>query len=223
MAQVFHPSTNTIAKLSIVGIIVGVATLAGALYAANNTYGRRLYVPIEQPVQFSHKHHVKDDGIDCRYCHTSVEEAAFAGIPPTHTCMTCHSQIWSDSPQIQPIRDSFTTGRPIEWTRVHDKPDFVYFNHSIHVKKGIGCVSCHGRVDEMPLTWQEKSMSMGWCLDCHRDPAQYIRPREAVTDMNWKPSDEGEGVTQASLGAKLVKEYHVRSPEQLTNCSMCHR
>jgi hypothetical protein len=220
MAQIFHPSTNTISRLSIVGIIVGVAVLSGALFAANNTYGRRMYVPIEQPVQFSHKHHVLDDGIDCRYCHTSVEESASAGIPPTHTCMTCHSQIWADSPQIQPIRESYTTGRPIEWVRVHDKPDFVYFNHSIHVKKGVACVTCHGQVDNMPLTWQAKTMTMDWCVDCHRHPEQNVRPREHVYDMNWKPP---AGWNQAVEGARLVKEYKIRPAGQLTNCSICHR
>jgi hypothetical protein len=220
MAQIFHPSTNTISRLSIVGIVVGVAVLSGALFAANNTYGRRMYVPIEQPVQFSHKHHVLDDGIDCRYCHTSVEESASAGIPPTHTCMTCHSQIWSDSPQIQPIRESYTTGRPIEWVRVHDKPDFVYFNHSIHVKKGVACVTCHGQVDNMPLTWQAKTMTMDWCVDCHRHPEQNVRPREHVYEMNWQPP---AGWNQAVEGARLVKEYKIRPAGQLTNCSICHR
>ncbi|MDQ3812329.1 MAG: cytochrome c family protein [Armatimonadota bacterium] len=228
MAQVFHPSTNTISKLSIVGVVLGLGGLTGAIFAANHSYGNRMYVPIEQPVQFSHKHHVLDDGIDCRYCHTSVEESAFAGIPPTHTCMTCHSQIWADSPLIQPIRESFNNSRPIEWTRVHDMPDFVYFNHSIHIKKGIGCASCHGRVDQMPITWKEHTMTMAWCLECHRNPERNIRPRSAVYKMDWKPSDEinpktGEPETRESLGARLMDEYDIMPTQQLTNCSICHR
>src|SRR6266849_3807850 len=180
MAQIFHPSTNTIAKLSIVGVLLVVPALGIAGYGFNMSYGLNLRTPIEQPIPFSHKHHVGDDGIDCRYCHTSVEKSAFAGIPPTHTCMTCHSQIWTNSPLLQPVRDSFETGRPLVWTRVHDLPDFVYFNHSIHIKKGISCASCHGRVDEMPITWKEHTLSMSWCLDCHRNPERNIRPREEV-------------------------------------------
>jgi hypothetical protein len=228
MAQVFHPSTNTLSKLSIVGAVFTLVGLAAAVFAANFTYGRRMYVPIEQPVPFSHKHHVMDDGIDCRYCHTSVEESAFAGLPPTHTCMTCHSQIWADSPLIQPVRDSFVSGKPLEWTRVHDTPDFVYFNHSIHVNKGIGCVSCHGRVDQMPIMWKDQSMTMAWCLDCHRNPEKNIRPRSAVYKMDWKPSDEinpatGQPETRESLGARLVDEYDILPVQQLTNCSICHR
>ena len=135
-------------------------------------------MPREQPIPFSHAHHVGGLGIDCRYCHTSVETSSFAGIPPTKTCMNCHSQIWSTSPTLEPVRESFRTGVSIQWTRVNDLPDYVYFNHSIHVNKGIGCESCHGRVDRMPLTWQENSLQMDWCLDCHRDPGKHIRPRD---------------------------------------------
>lgn len=182
------------------------------------TYGSRVNVPIEQPVQFSHKHHVGDDGIDCRYCHTSVEEGAFAGVPPTHTCMTCHSQIWTNSPLLEPVRESFRTGQPIRWQRVHDLPDFVYFNHSIHVKKGIGCESCHGRVDQMPLTWKEKDLTMAWCLDCHRNPEANLRPRERVTEMGYKPDQP-----QSALGKQLANDYKILNSFQLTNCSTCHR
>ena len=221
MAQIFHPSTNTISRLSIVGVVLLVVALSATVFGFNYTYGRRMFVPIEQPVQFSHKHHVSDDGIDCRYCHTSVEESAFAGIPPTHTCMTCHSQIWADSPLIQPVRQSYTDGKPIEWVRVHDRPDFVYFNHSIHVKKGVGCVTCHGQVDEMPLTWQAETMTMDWCVDCHREPQRHLRPREEVFNMEWQPPKGKQA--QLALAQSLAQEYHIRSPEQLTNCSMCHR
>jgi len=166
-------------------------------------------------VPFSHKHHVGDDGIDCRYCHTSVEESSFAGIPPTKTCMNCHTQIWPDSPILEPVRESFRTGKSIQWTRVHNLPGFVYFNHSIHVHKGIGCVTCHGRVDRMPLMWRENTLYMDWCLECHRAPERFVRPREYVFSMEYQaPAD------QLALGQKLVKEYRI---QKLTSCSTCHR
>jgi len=211
MAQIFHPSTNTIAKLSIVGAVLGLAGFSGALYAANMTYGYKLYIPVTQPVQFSHKHHVTDDGIDCRYCHTSVDKSSFAGLPPTETCMTCHSQIWSDSPELEPVRESWRTGQPIVWKRVHDLPDFVYFNHSIHVNKGVGCVSCHGQIDQMPEVYKAQTLTMAWCLDCHAHPENHLRPIEKgqVYDLRWKPSVEGDGVTQASLGQELKEKYHI--------------
>ena len=171
-----------------------------------------------QPVPFSHEHHVAGLGIDCRYCHTAVEVSSFAGIPPTATCMNCHSQIWSGSDVLKPLRDSFQTGTPIRWTRVHNLPDFVYFNHSIHVRKGVGCVTCHGPVDRMPLMWQDQTLQMEWCLDCHRAPEQYLRPREQVFNMNWRPDRE-----QRVLGRQLVKQYNIRNPRELTSCSTCHR
>ena len=195
MAQIFHPSTNTISRVSIFGAVFFVAALAWLLAAVNrSSYVTREGVVHAQPVPFSHKHHVSGLGIDCRYCHTSVEEAAFAGIPPTKTCMTCHAQIWTDSPMLEPVRHSYRTGQPIVWTRVNDLPDFVYFNHSIHVKKGIGCETCHGRVDQMPLTWQATSMQMEWCLDCHRAPERFVRPRELVFQMGWATSPKATGL-----------------------------
>lgn len=218
MPQVFHPSTNTISKLSIVGALLGVPLLGIGGYGFNLTYGINLRLPLDQPVPFSHKHHAGDDGIDCRYCHTSVEKSSFAGIPPTEICMTCHSQIWTDSPLLEPVRESFRTGRPITWARVHDLPDFVYFDHSIHIKKGISCVSCHGRVDEMPLTAKQATLSMRWCLDCHRNPEKNIRPREYVFNLAWQPTG-----SQKYDAQKLVRDYHVLNKFQLTNCSMCHR
>jgi hypothetical protein len=237
MPNIFHPSTNTISKLSIVGVLLAVPMLGVATYAFNMSYGINRKVPLEQPVPFSHKHHVGDDGIDCRYCHTSVDKAAFAGIPSTDICMTCHSQIWTDSPNLTPVRESFQTGRPIRWARVHDLPDFVYFNHAIHLKKGVGCVSCHGRVDQMPITWKEKTLSMAWCIDCHRDPKKNIRPAEHIYDMAWRPaanqqasvvSAPPEPAREARLGSstRLVKvgkdTYHILSEYQMTNCSTCH-
>ncbi len=217
MAQLFHPSTNVLAKLSIVGVAAVVPLLGVAVYFFNMNYGAEVRVPKEQPVEFSHRHHVGDDGIDCRYCHTSVDKSNNAGMPSTYTCMTCHSQLWSDSPELEPVRESFRTGTPIQWDRVHDLPDFAYFNHSIHVKKGVGCVSCHGRVDEMPLIWKEKDLTMKWCLDCHRKPEDFVRPRERVFDIAWTPEED-----QKKMGERLVKEYHVLNSFQLTNCSTCH-
>ena len=216
MAQIFHPSTNTLSKFTIFGSVVLVVALVAALAAINESpYITDVGVARIQPVPFSHKHHVADDGIDCRYCHTSVEKCSFAGIPPTKTCMNCHSQIWSDSPVLEPVRQSFRSGKSIQWTRVHNLPGFVYFDHSIHVHKGVGCATCHGRVDQMPLIWQENTLYMDWCLDCHRQPERFVRPRERVFDMDWQPP-----ANQIVLGEKLVKEYNI---QKLTSCSTCHR
>jgi hypothetical protein len=217
MAQIFHPSMNVISKASIVTAVWGVLAVGAMGYAYNMSYGVELRTPHEQPVPFSHKHHVGDDGIDCRYCHSSVDKAAFAGMPDTATCMTCHSQIWTESPLLEPVRESFRTGTPIKWRRVHDLPDFVYFNHSIHVKKGVSCVSCHGRVDEMPLVWKEKTLSMGWCLDCHREPEKFIVPRERVYDLAF--AEKGNKI---DVGRQLKEQYHILNGFQMTNCSTCH-
>ena len=216
MPQIFSRYANSYARASIVGLVV----LLGAGYVAADRLSRSPYMTRadtyrEQPIQFSHQHHAAGIGIDCRYCHTTVERAASAGIPPTKTCMNCHSQIWADSPFLEPVRESFRSGEPLRWIRVHDLPDFVYFNHSVHVKKGVGCASCHGRVDRMPLMLQNASLQMGWCLDCHRNPEKYVRPREAVFQMDYQPPPD-----QLELGARLVKEYDIRS---LTSCSVCHR
>ncbi|MFN7976177.1 MAG: cytochrome c3 family protein [Acidobacteriota bacterium] len=216
MPQIFHPSTNTFSKASIFGAVFLVAG-AGWLFdlLSRSSWATAQHVIKKQPVPFSHAHHVGDVGIDCRYCHTTVETSAFAGMPATSTCMTCHKQLWADSPMLEPVRASFREDRPLHWTRVHDLPDFVYFNHSIHVAKGIGCASCHGRVDRMPLMWQDASLLMEWCLECHRHPDRYVRPRDKVFDMAWaRPGND------PSLGARLVAENQVKS---LTNCSTCHR
>ena len=216
MSQIFHPSTNTISKVSIFGAVF---FLAGGGWVVNelgrSSYVTDVNVAKSQPVQFSHKHHVTGVGIDCRYCHTSVEETAFAGMPATETCMSCHSQIWADSPMLEPVRESFATNRSLEWVRVHDLPGFVYFNHSIHLRKGIGCATCHGRVDQMPLMWKENTLNMEWCLECHRHPEKYIRPRAEVFNMAYQAPPD-----QAALGKQLVQEYQVR---KLTDCSICHR
>ena len=208
--------TNTFSKASIFGSVFILAFLLWLFGAwSRSSWATQAGVAREQPVPFSHAHHVGDVGLDCRYCHTTVETSGFANIPPTKTCMNCHSQIWSTSPTLEPVRDSFRTDRSIAWTRVHDLPDFAYFNHSIHVNKGVGCETCHGRVDKMPLTWQKASLQMEWCLDCHRHPEQYVRPREEVFTMGYEPPIE-----QEELGRRLVKEYKIQS---LTSCSTCHR
>jgi ferredoxin len=219
MAQIFHRSTNVIAKVSILGSVFLIAAATWVLAALNRSpYVTQVGVAREQPVPFSHKHHVKQLGIDCRYCHVSVEESRFAGIPSTETCMTCHSQIHAASPMLEPVRESWRTDRPIPWTRVYDLPDFVYFDHSIHVKKGVACVTCHGPVDEMPLTWKSSTLHMEWCLSCHRQPELYIRPREDVFRTDGTPRGD-----QRELGRRLVREYGIDRPEKLTDCSVCHR
>jgi hypothetical protein len=219
MPQVFHRSSNTLAKASIFGAVFLIAGLGWGLDQLNrSSYMTRAMESREQPVPFSHKHHVGQLGIDCRYCHTSVEQTAYAGIPPTKTCMNCHSQIWTNADMLEPVRASFRTDQSIRWVKVHDLPDFVYFNHSIHVQKGIGCASCHGRVDHMNLTWQQNSLQMEWCINCHRNPEQYIRPKDQVFNMAWTPPN-GD---QLALGRKLVKDYDIQV-RLLTNCSTCHR
>lgn len=216
MSQIFHRSANTLSRISIFGALFAIAFLLWALAVINRSdYVTDAHVMREQPVQFSHAHHVAGMGIDCRYCHTSVEESAFAGIPPTKTCMNCHSQIWAQSPFLEPVRASFWNDRPLQWVRVNDLPDFVYFNHGIHVKKGVGCATCHGRVDRMPLMYQETSLQMEWCLECHNAPERFVRPREAVFRMDYDPPAD-----QLELGRRLVKEYRI---ERLTSCSVCHR
>ena len=216
MPQIFRRSANTLSKLSLFGVL----SLVGSLILLAMVLGRSSYVTranefIEQPIQFSHLHHVTDDGIDCRYCHTSVETSSFAGIPPTKTCMNCHSQLFATEPILEPVRASFRYDTPLHWIRVHDLPDFVYFNHSIHVKKGMGCETCHGRVDQMPLMEQVNTLQMDWCLYCHRNPEQYVRPRSEITTMGYRPP-----VPQSVIGPQLVKEYGINS---LTSCSTCHR
>jgi hypothetical protein len=219
MSQIFHRSTNTFSKLSIFGavFILGfLLWLFGAL--SRSSYATQTFVAREQPVPFSHAHHVGGLGVDCRYCHTSVEKSAVAGIPPTKTCINCHSQIWNTSPTLEPVRESFRTNNSIPWTKVHDLPDFAYFNHSIHVNKGVGCETCHGRVDTMPLVWQQSSLQMEWCLECHRHPERFVRPRSEVFKMGYVPQED-----QITMGRRLVEEYKIQSPQNLTSCSTCHR
>ncbi len=217
--QVFGRSTNTIARASIAGLILLLALVAIAVYMyVRSNYYTRQYAPVLQPVQFSHEHHVGGLGIGCRYCHTSVETSSFAGIPPTQTCMNCHSQIWTTAPILQPVRDSWNNNQPLQWTRVYNLPQYVYFDHSPHVANGIGCESCHGRVDQMPQTYQAVSLQMEWCLNCHRNPEKYIRPKDQVYTMGYVPPQP-----QSVLGPELVKQYNVLDARTLTSCSTCHR
>jgi hypothetical protein len=216
MSQIFHRSANTISRVSIFGAVFVVAALLGLVTEISRSpWVTQVKVAREQPIQFSHERHVAGNGIDCRYCHTSVEDSRFAGIPPTKTCMNCHAEIFSNSPFLEPVRTSFATGKPLEWIRVHDLPDFAYFDHSIHVNKGVGCTTCHGQVDTMPLMYQQSSLQMEWCLDCHRQPEKYVRPRDAVFRVDYQPPSD-----QAELGARLVAEYQI---QKLTSCSTCHR
>jgi len=219
MSQIFRHSTNTFARITIFGAVFILGFLAWVTFElSRSSYSTRAEQAREQPVPFSHAHPVGGMGFDCRYCHTSVETSSFAGIPPTKTCMNCHSQIWLSSPTLEPVRASFRTNESIRWTRVYDLPDFVYFNHSIHVNKGVGCESCHGRVDKMPLTWQANSLQMEWCLDCPRQPEKVLRPRQYITTMGYKPDGD-----QEVIGERLKKEYGVKDARTLTSCNTCHR
>ena len=305
MAQVFDRSSNALARGSLV--LTGLIVIA--LAVTLNSLQRSPWVTrqgqrAEQPVPFSHKHHVEGLGLQCQYCHTSVEKSSYAGIPPTKTCINCHSQIWTNATLLEPVRESWATGQSIPWIRVHDLPDYVYFNHEIHVNKGIGCASCHGRVDEMPIMYEENSLQMEWCLNCHRDPGKNMRPTSEIYNMAWagpssdKPvwcgnngktgvptaqtvnctttepknplltmlqsgsgdqrSNAGSGAhisphtltggdqtvsdmpapgtlqidlpvsytkftSQTYQGAYLTQQYHIRPPDNLVSCEVCHR
>lgn len=213
---IFRPKHNTLARLTLVILAAGGGgTIGGLLLWARTPYARNMQTPIEQPLQFDHRHHTRDEGIDCRYCHNTVEKSAFASIPPTQTCMNCHSQVWNKSPILEPVRKSFIDDTPMVWNRVYKVPEFVYFNHSIHVNKGVGCVTCHGRVDTMAAVEKVTPLTMGWCLDCHRNPGPHLRPVEEITNMTWQP--EGDTVEVAHLLAEK-NDVHTR-----TSCTTCHR
>ena len=238
MAQIFHRSTNSLARISILAAVVLVSGLLwAALELQRSPYVTYAGVAHMQPVPFSHQHHVAGLGIDCRYCHTSVEVSGYAGIPPTKTCMNCHAQIWTNAPLLEPVRESFRTGNSLVWSRANDLPDFVYFDHSIHINKGVGCNTCHGPVDRMPLMYNQASLQMEWCLDCHRAPEKYLRPRDQVFNMRYEqptsekpvqlPGADGKGVltytSQLELGKELKTRYHLRTVRDITSCSTCHR
>ena len=243
MSQIFHRSTNTLSRATIFGAVFVVAALIWGGYAVQgSSFVTYAGVRKPQPAPFSHQHHVTGLGIDCRYCHTSVETSSFAGIPPTKTCMNCHSQIWTNAQLLEPVRASYRSGESLQWTRINQLPDFVYFNHSIHIAKGVGCNTCHGPVDTMPLMYQQESLQMEWCLGCHRDPGKNLRPRDQVFNMRYRPPSSGNPVIvdgrafidQNALGAYLIQKYQVRigriktadgqsGVSDITTCSTCHR
>ena len=218
MAQLFPKSATSLAPASLAALVLVAGGAVGSLLALDYAgFNQRRGETVEQKVPFSHEHHVAGLGIDCRYCHTSVETSAVAGIPPTSTCYNCHKTVWNEAPMLEPVRSSVKTGQPLEWTKVHDLPDFAYFNHSIHVAKGIGCATCHGPVHEMRLMRSAQPLQMRWCLDCHRNPEKFVRPKEEIYNMTWKAKD------QETLGRELVKAYGVRPPAEITSCGTCHR
>ncbi len=218
MPQVFSPAADTLVRSVLAAAVVVPAIFVGLAYAvARSPHATGQGIVVEQPVMFSHAHHVGQLGLDCRYCHTGVEQAAYAGVPPTETCMTCHSQIWTNAAMLAPVRESFARGLPIHWRRVHRLPGYVYFDHAAHVAKGVGCTSCHGPIDAMPLTWQDAPLTMAWCLECHRNPAGNLRPRDAVFSQDWQaPAD------QMAKGHQLLAAYGIK-PDHLSDCSVCHR
>lgn len=219
MPQLFSPRSNTISRFSILAILILLAVVTGGLvwYTQSPTF-TKVGVSIPQPVPFPHNLHISVLGLNCRYCHTGVDQSSFADLPPAETCMSCHSQIAITAPDLQLVRDSYQNGTPIQWNRVNSLPDYVYFNHQIHVAKGVGCETCHGRMDQEVTAVRARYFYMTTCTDCHNDPGKYLRPQANIYDMGYTP-----GADQATLGSKLVKEYNLLSPIQLTNCSICHR
>ncbi len=220
MKQIFRPNANIVVIVSIfIVAYLAAAFLWGLAILDRSNYTRRVNIPIEQPIGYSHQLHADSLGMDCRYCHASAGENAYANIPATETCMTCHHEILPNSPEVQQIRQSFENDTPIEWVKVHDLPDYAYFNHSAHVNAGMGCTECHGQVNEMVVVYREHDLTMGWCLDCHRNPAQNIRPREEVWNMDYEKPSFAE---QRELGQQLVEEYNI-NVDVLSNCYICHR
>lgn len=233
MSQLFPRSANALARASLVGVLTFLA-LGGVIVMTlmRSSWATKQNEIVGQPIQFSHAHHVGGVGLDCRVCHTSVEKSSFAGIPPTKTCMNCHSQVWANAPILEPVRASFRNNEPLTWIRVNDLPDFVYFNHQIHIRQGVGCAVCHGQVDKMPLLYQAQSLQMEWCLGCHREPEKFIRPRESVFDMSYQPPTKDRPVRLASgetftnqleMGLALKKQYSISGAQHMTTCSVCHR
>lgn len=217
MANFFPRWSNWLPlKVVIALAVIGGAVTAGVWYYFTPKYTRVGYEPI-QPVAFPHDLHVSQLGMDCRYCHSFVEVAAHSNVPNTQTCMNCHSQVQKENPKLQALRDSWTTGKPVEWVQIHKTPDYVYFNHSVHVNRGVSCFSCHGDVNHMPVVYQHEPHSMSWCLDCHRAPENHLRPREQVFNLDWKP---GPNERQQDIGLKIKHEWNINPPE---NCAGCHR
>lgn len=217
VAAIFSPRANLAARAGLFGVAAFLGLgVAWWWLAPRSDWARDVGFHIDQPVPFSHQHHVAGLGLDCRFCHASVEQSAWAGLPPTWTCMTCHSQIWTNADLLAPVRESLADNKPITWGRVNNLPDYVYFNHSIHIAKGVGCASCHGPVDTMPLTYKAKTLEMQFCLNCHRNPGPQLRPRDAIYDTSWHRTAD------TPSPAALLKQYHVPNRD-LTDCSICHR
>jgi hypothetical protein len=218
VAQIFRPYADTIARVLLLAIVVVPFLAIGLAYwVTASEYVTDQSITADQPVPFSHAHHVGGLGLDCRYCHSAVETSTVAGVPPTYTCMTCHSQLYTQTAMLAPVRESLAEDRPIHWNKVNKLPDYVYFDHSIHIAKGVGCSTCHGAVDHMPLMRQAAPLTMGWCLDCHRDPTPYLRTASAVFDPDWTaPADQSE------RGRMLLAHNHIDN-KHLTDCSVCHR
>ncbi|TXH33921.1 MAG: cytochrome C [Rhodospirillaceae bacterium] len=222
MPQIFTASADT--RLRAVGLVIVLLIFVATLFVGgemDSTYTTLVGWVKDQPVPFSHKHHAGELGIDCRYCHTTVDAGPKAGLPSTHICMTCHSQVWTGAPMLAPVRESLAENKPLEWQRVARLPDYVYFNHSIHIARGVPCVTCHGRVDQMPLMTRAQPFQMRWCLDCHRDPGPHLRPPSEVTRMDWSGWNENS-TEHKEYGERMVKAYGLR-PDQLDDCNICHR
>lgn len=232
MGQIFNPSANSVFRLVLVGgVVLGMALFWFLEMMQRSSYYSDRAVVRSQPIPFSHEHHVGGLGIDCRYCHTSAEVSGFAGMPPSKTCMNCHAQIWTNAEMLQPVRESYQTGTPLRWTRVNNLPDYVYFDHGIHIHKGVGCNDCHGPVDRMPLMYPAATLQMEWCLNCHREPEKFLRPRDQVFNMRYsRPTPcfpvvlDGKAFTdQLTLGNYLKAKYYLRSVQDIISCSTCHR
>lgn len=239
MANVFPKWTNWLPLEILLFVAVAGATVTGAVwYYFTPKYTRVGYMPT-QPVSYSHAVHVDQLGMDCRYCHSFVDFSSHANVPTTQTCMACHSKVQTENPKLQPVRDSWATGKPIEWVKVHQAPDYVYFNHAVHVNRGVSCKSCHGDVHKMEVVWHDQPQSMAWCLDCHRSPEKNLRPLDQVTNLDWDPKKDGaetakqllaanpslkfkdiEHPTQLEIGLALKEAWNVHPPE---NCAACHR
>ncbi|MBI3182769.1 MAG: cytochrome c3 family protein [Myxococcales bacterium] len=216
MGALFPRWTNSFSRAAgAVVLATPAAAIAGLMLYVRSPLNTGERNPVGQPVQFDHRHHTADEGIDCRYCHSTAETSPHAGLPSTATCMGCHAQLWNKSPKLEPVRAAYFSGQAIRWNRVHDLPDHVYFNHSIHLAKGVGCAVCHGRVDQMAQVQQAVSNQMAFCLECHRNPAPYLRPPEKVAEMDWQPNRDPE-----ELGRELMQKLDVRAR---TSCTACHR
>ena len=218
-SPLFPRWTNTVARLSVaLALALPAAGLGGLMVWIRMPDANNQFHPYEQPIEFDHRHHVADEGIDCRYCHTTVEDSPSAGVPSTTVCMSCHAQIWNQSPYLNEVREKFFKDLPIRWVRVHNLPEHVYFNHAIHVNKGVGCETCHGKVDTMPAIQQMEPLTMAWCLECHRNPGPNLRPNEFITSTSWTAPQEPEA--RAALAEELVKKYDVQAR---VSCETCHR